>query len=362
MRRGAAARLAVLTVLVAATLLGCGKKGPPVAPERRIPGPPTALSAVIDGPTVVLTWTNPTHRADGSTMQDLRTAKVYRRADTEGGEPKAAMLSSGRVVGYDEIAVIQLDEPGTVRGERRTGRWVDASGLTVGQRYVYVVTGIDSAGRSSPPSSRLVVPFAAAPEPPRSLGTAPGDGQVTVRWEPPATFTDGSPVEGEIRYVVLRGAESETPATAVAPAPIRETELVDKGLTNDATYQYAVRAIRVLPGGINAFGALTAAVTSTPVDTTPPSPPTELLAIPGGGAVRLAWRPSPEADVALYAVYRAIGQGSFLRIATTTAVTTVFTDRDVTPGTVYRYAVTALDRARRSNESARSNEARVTAE
>jgi len=361
-RRGAAARLAVLTVLVGGALLGCGKKGPPVAPERRIPSPPTGLSAVIEGSTVVLTWTNPTHRTDGTTIKDLRTAKVYRRAEAEGSEPKAAMLSSGRVVGYDEIAAVQLDEPGTVRGERRTGRWVDASGLTVGHRYAYVVTGLDAVGRSSAPSPRLVVPFAAAPAEPRSLATASGDGRVTLRWDPPPAFTDGTPLEGEIRYVVLRGGESEPPAAPVTPAPIAETELVDKGLTNDATYRYAVRAVRVLPGGINAFGAPTAAVAATPVDTTPPAPPTELMAIPGGGVVRLAWRPSLDADVALYAVYRAAGQGSFLRIATTAAVSTVFVDRDVTPGTAYRYTVTALDRARRPNESARSNEARVTAE
>ena len=35
-------------------------------------------------------------------------------------------------------------------------------------------------------------------------------------------------------------------------------------------------------------------------------------------------------------------------------------DRDVTRGERYRYAVTALDRARTPNESARSNEADVT--
>jgi fibronectin type 3 domain-containing protein len=78
--------------------------------------------------------------------------------------------------------------------------------------------------------------------------------------------------------------------------------------------------------------------------------------------VRLAWRPSPEADVALYAIYRAIGEGALVRVGTTAAINTVFIDREVTPGTTYRYAVTALDRARRANESGRSNEVRVQAE
>jgi fibronectin type 3 domain-containing protein len=96
------------------------------------------------------------------------------------------------------------------------------------------------------------------------------------------------------------------------------------------------------------------------VKTTPPSPPTGLVAIPAEGSVRLAWNPSPETDVALYAVYRAEGTGAFLRIATTQSITTLYTDQDVRPGRTYRYAVTALDRARQANESARSNEVSVT--
>ena len=85
-----------------------------------------------------------------------------------------------------------------------------------------------------------------------------------------------------------------------------------------------------------------------------------LIAIPAAGSVRLAWNASPEEDVALYAVYRAEGSSAFIRVATTQAITTIYTDRDVQPGRTYRYAVTALDRARKANESARSNEASVT--
>jgi fibronectin type 3 domain-containing protein len=59
--------------------------------------------------------------------------------------------------------------------------------------------------------------------------------------------------------------------------------------------------------------------------------------------------------VALYAVYRAGETGDFVRIATTMAIATVYLDRDVRPGAAYRYAVTALDNARRSNESPRSD-------
>ena len=58
-------------------------------------------------------------------------------------------------------------------------------------------------------------------------------------------------------------------------------------------------------------------------------------------------------------VYRAEGTGAFVRIATVQPITALYTDRDVQSGRTYRYAVTALDRARKANESARSNEVSV---
>ena len=66
--------------------------------------------------------------------------------------------------------------------------------------------------------------------------------------------------------------------------------------------------------------------------------------------------------MAAYAVYRAAAGGELVRIATTVPPGTVYADRDVRPGTTYRYAVTAIDRARRPNESARSNVVSVRAE
>jgi fibronectin type 3 domain-containing protein len=51
-----------------------------------------------------------------------------------------------------------------------------------------------------------------------------------------------------------------------------------------------------------------------------------------------------------------------MRIATALPPGTVYTDRDVRPGAAYRYAVTAIDRARKPNESARSNVVSVRVE
>ena len=354
----AGARGALLLLLATSALVACGKKGPPIAPELRVPAGPTGLHGAVDEQSVVVGWTGPGTRVDGSRLRAIALYKLYRREETNGGEPKAAMLSFGRVVGYDEIATIRTESPApaTVQGTAVT--WVDRRALAVGRRYVYVVTAEDALGRSSGPSERLVVPYLAAPKAPRALSAAPGDRRISLTWQPPAELTDGSPAPGDLRYLVLRGAGAEGALAPITPRPVEGTSFTDEGVDNDTDYRYAVRAVRVDPA-VSATGEASAPVVVAAANTTPPAAPANLLAVPTAGAVRLAWNPSGSPDVAVYAIYRAGETGDFVRIATTMAVATVYVDRDVRPGMTYRYAVTALDRARRPNESPRSNEISV---
>lgn len=351
----AGARGALLLLLAASALVACGKKGPPVAPELRVPSGPTGLHGAVVEQSVVVGWTGPGTRADGTRLRAIALYKLYRREEANGGEPKSAMLSSGRVVGYDEIATIRTAEPAPATVQGTSVTWVDRRALAVGRRYVYVVTAEDTLGRSSAPSDRLVVPYLAAPKAPRALTAAPGDRRVGLTWQPPAEMMDGSPAPGDLRYLVLRGAGAEGALAAITPKPLEATSFTDEGVENDTDYRYAVRAVRVDPA-VTATGETSASVVVAAADTTPPVAPANLLAVPAPGAVRLAWNPSGSPDVALYAIYRAGETGDFTRIATTMAIATVYVDRDVRPGATYRYAVTAIDRARRPNESARSNE------
>jgi hypothetical protein len=340
----------------------CGKKGPPVAPELRLPAAPSNLRASVEERRIVLSWQNPTSRFDNSRLRDLPVLRVFRREEAAGAAPKPAMRSGDEVVGYSEIARIRMDAgpPPGVEIQGGSVRFTDEKGLSLGKRYIYVVTAEDSIGRVSPPSERLDVTLLVAPAAPSGLTIVPGDKQVRLRWEAPTVLIDGGRLSGEMRYLILR-AVGDGPLTAITPEPVSGTSYTDAGLENDVTYRYAVQAVRVEAAGA-ARGPASAAVASTPVDTTPPSAPTNLVVIPGGGAMRLAWNPSPEEDVVLYAIYRAVGDGELIRIGATQTPTTVFVDRDVSAGTRYRYAVTAIDRARNPNESPRSNIVTVTAE
>jgi fibronectin type 3 domain-containing protein/predicted small lipoprotein YifL len=350
----AVARGTLLLLLAASALVACGKKGPPVAPELRVPADPAGLRGAVDEQSIVVSWTGPGTRVDGSRLRSIALYKLYRREEADGGAPKAAMLSSGRVVGYDELAVIRTDRPAPASVQGTAVTWVDRHALSIGRRYVYVVTAEDTLGRTSGPSERLVVPYLAAPKAPLALRASPGDRRVGLTWQPPTELMDGSPAPDDLRYLVLRGAGAEGALAPITSQPVAGTSFTDEGVDNDTDYRYAVRALRVEPA-VTATGEISATVVAAAADATPPAAPAGLLAVPSAGAVRLAWNPSTSPDVALYAVYRAGETGDFVRIATTMAIATVYLDRDVRPGAAYRYAVTALDNARRSNESPRSN-------
>lgn len=356
-------RLAALA-LAGLALAACGKKGPPVPPEGRLPRPVMDLTGSVADGAIELQWTNPGRRADNTRLRDLAAARLYRVEDPGDGEPKPALLRRGTIAGYEERASVPLAlPPGTTRpaavvveGDRV--RFQDQQGLTYGRRYTYVVVTEDAQGRVSPPSPRVSIAFIAPPEPPIGVSALAGENQVRLAWRPPARLIDGSPVEAPLAYEVLRAPAADAPAEVITPVPLETTVLTDGNLENDRTYYYAVRAVREETGTV-ARGQASARVAATPRDMTPPSPPADLVATPVGGGVRLAWTPSPEADVAGYVVYRAEGGGPFVRIGTTRAPSAVFADTNVGRGT-YRYAVSAQDAAARPNESARSTAVTVT--
>ena len=360
MSRATRRRVLALCLAVGA-LAACGKKGPPVAPEVRVPTIPAALRGAVDEQSIVVSWNAPGTRVDGTRLRAIALYRLYRREEADAGPAKSAMLSSGHIVGYDEVAAIRPEAPAPATVQGGSVTWVDRRALSMGRRYVYVVTAEDNLGRMSGPSERLIVPFLAAPPAPRGLTATPGDRSVSLAWQAPETTGAAGAATGEIRYLVLRGVGTTGALAPITAQPIAGTAFTDTGVDNDVDYRYAVRSVRV-EAAVSATGEASTPIAVAPADTTPPAAPAGLVAVPSSGAVRLAWNPSPETDVGTYAVYRAGETGDFMRIATAVPPGTVYIDRDVRPGATYRYAVTAIDRARRPNESARSNVVSVRVE
>lgn len=347
---------ALVAVLVVGAFVACGRKGPPVAPEHRAPQPVSDLRGVVREGAIELAWSVPDRRMDDTKLTNPGLARVFRTDDAGQGDPKSALLSNNRIAGYTEIGTIPLGDSSAP--PRQEGMAFTDRNLAGGRRYTYVVVTVDAQGRTSPPSPRVMLTFLATPEPPADLKAEAGERQVRLSWRPPARLSDGSPVDAPLVYEILRSSSPDGPLAPVARTEPGAGAATDAGLENDRTYHYAVRAIRQ-EGASQAEGQATPRVAATPTNLTPPAPPSDLLAIPSPGTVRLSWTPSPDRGVARYVVHRADGAGPFERVGSVRAPGTTFTDADLRAGT-YRYAVTAQDASVRANESARTNEVTVT--
>jgi hypothetical protein len=357
-RRRALPPLVVAALLLAA-LGACGRKGPPVPPERRLPQAVTDLRGGLRGGGVELAWSIPRRRVDGTRLIDPSLARVFRAEDAGTGDPKPALLVDNRIPGYTEVGTIRLAEPPSTLVTNGRIVFPDRRNLAVGRRYSYVVVTTDAQGRTSPPSPRLTLTYLATPEPPTGLEGEPGEREVRLSWRPPERLSDGSAAGPALVYEILRAASADAPLAAVGRTEPGATSAVDRGLENDRTYHYAVRALR-REGNVTAEGEASTRITATPTDLTPPAPASNLVAVPTQGTVRLSWTPSPDTDVAGYVVYRGGGpREPLVRVGSVRVPGTTFTDRDLSPGN-YRYAVTAQDTSVRANESRPTNEVSVT--
>jgi len=366
MRRTARTAL-TLALLVPLALAACGRRGPPVAPERRLPAAIQDLSAAVVGEGVRLTWTLPRIRVDRSPVKELRRAEVHRRLEAPGPpEPaRPAVLTFGGLFGgppalpgFERVANIALAQPGAAEVARGQVVYTDAQGLSLGRRYTYVVVVVDEQGRPSPPSNRVAVAVAAPPQPPARLVAEPGDREVRLSWEAPTSLADGSPVPGTLVYNVFRSTSPEARAPRpLNPEPLAAPGYLDIGVQNDVTYYYSVQA---LVGPRGPTSAATQVATATPEDRTPPAQPRGLVAVVAGTTVRLAWDPVDDADLAGYHVYRSTTPGrGYERLTTVPGPPSTYVDDRVQAGQTFYYAVTAVDRSRRANESVPSPEAQA---
>lgn len=286
-----------------------------------------------------------------SKSQALGSAEVLRVAYPRGVTPPTDP-EAFRVQG--EI-VAQVD-PSAAGSEKRLAlRDVGLASLAdagIGWTLRYGVRVKDVKGRSSALVLAHDLETVEPKPPPRDLrAEATADG-IRLSWSPPEGVT-------ESRYNVYRGpAAGLLGERPLHLQPLESPDYLDTTAAVDERYRYVVRTV-ASEGPPYRESDSSRAVEVDASDRFAPSPPTGLVAVQEGKAVRLLWNPGREPDLDGYRIYRKRAGGDWAALGTEVARQPSYLDTDVLPGDTIVYRVTAVDRASAANESAPSEEATI---
>ena len=404
-------RRAAAVALALCTLAACGKKGPPLAPLRPVPGPVTELKARRAGTEVRFTFKVPLENADKTTPVSIERLEVYavtvaagaevprnrdllttkyliatipvRPAPLEGEAVEAAPGAAGKkddprpAPGEAATFVEELNEakmkpqiialPVRSRADPKATTTAIAAAWTAAMtaagkevpvtRRVYVIRGRSSRGQPGQPADRVTLPLTPLPAAPTNVTATFTETSVGVQWMPP-------PVEGVLEAFAPPPAYNLYAGTGTVPlneAPLTVTSFERPGVTFGAEECFVVRSA-IVRGNLTIESPPPAPACVTPVDTFAPAAPKGFTAVAAEGAVNLIWDANTESDLAGYIVLRGDVPGDTLAPITASPITsTTYSDKTATPGRRYVYVVVAVDNATPPNASPQSNRVEETA-
>jgi len=227
-------------LVVCATAVACGKKGPPLAPLVHVPAAVDKLTAQRVGNDVYLTFTIPTQNIDASSPADVSRIDIFGVTSVTPPPRQRIFEIASKVASIDvQPAVRPGQEPaaganvqpsslppqGATVTVRNTMTPADlapkelpaapASGLVPAvtptaplpfpHRY-YIAVAMSDRGRTGPPGTLLDLPLPPLPDPPGLVTSTHDEDAVTLAWEPPG---------GVVGFLL------ENPAP-IEPAPVDE--------------------------------------------------------------------------------------------------------------------------------------------
>lgn len=392
-------------IALVVSVVGCGKKGPPLPPFVRIPAVPAEMAAARRGETIQVTFLVPGANADGSRPANVERVEVYAitappsigaddirrlgdrlgtirvnpppdpdgntRPPVEGGVDQGAPVTLTETLTAENREPVELPAaaagPPTVRPGAPLLPPPDVGPPT--RIYMALPVGGGRIGSAA----RALVPLVPSPSPPGALRVAYDEDAVRVTWGTASGRSTGSgtsgglliarplsDLAGPLTYHVyeISAPEAEAPTERrLTTRPADMPPFVDPRVAFGEERCYTVRAVQRV-GALSIESEAPPAACVDMVDTFPPRPPTGLTTVPSDGAISLIWDPGDAADLAGYHVLRGEPGGTLTRITPTVLQETSF--RDVlASGTRVAYAVQAVDRE--GNVSAPSSSVEDTA-
>jgi len=317
-----------LLVALSALLAGCGYPGDPLPPALNIPERIADLRAVQRGGRILVAFTAPLMTTDQLALKSLPAVEVFAGARPEGEFNTDAWAASAQVLTREPgpSPDITLDLPTTPHE---------------GRELVLGVRAIGPTGRRAPWSNLVTLWIVPPPAPPANLRARAVEEGVYLEW-------DAGPGPDGRTWRVFRKAPDAEEFTLIGTAG--EPSWLDRTTSFGQRYTYSLQTL-VPAGDSTAESDSGNALTIEPRDTFPPTTPAGLTVIAGVNSIELAWDRNTEADFAAYLLWRAEGDGDFVRLGDPLSALS-FSDTAIVSGRRYRYALSARDNA--GNDSPRS--------
>ncbi|MDE0335736.1 MAG: fibronectin type III domain-containing protein [Defluviicoccus sp.] len=206
--------------------------------------------------------------------------------------------------------------------------------LTHGTQYSFEVRAVNAQGAG--PAVQVQATPDKTPSVPRGLTATPGDGEVVLRWSPPAD--NGG---FDVVYYSFRGAEGASVPWNTPWRTTSETSGTLRQLTNGTLYTFEVRAE-------NAQGAGRPAQIQATPEGTVPSAPRDVVATAEDGGVVLKWSPPADSGSSIVTRYEMRGAAGASVPESTPWISTGTRRsgalRQLTNGTLYTFEVRAVNK------------------
>lgn len=250
----------------------------------------------------------------------------------------AVSLSWSAVTGAASYELWRYENSWTQVGGTLTGTSYTDSSVEIGKTYYYQVMAKGPAGDGAWSNRESATVPSTTPGAPLNFDASPGDAQVSLSWDAPAT-DGGEAITGyQYRYQEVGGSWSSWMATT--PALSRTATVT--GLANETAHNFEVQAVNS-----NGAGA-TASDSATPMSTVPGIPSGLGTTAPGPTEITLSW--NAVTGAASYQLQRRTNGGDWGSPMDAGSGTT-YTDTGLMPSTTYDYEVRAVNTAGSSDWS-----------
>lgn len=351
MKYGFVGQLKVVLVLGFYLLVmgGCGYKNQPVPPASVVPKAISNLLYKLDEQGVHLSWSYPVKNIRGAALDDISSFELYQ------AEIPIEDYCASCPIPFGEP--LELDGGSPIDGKVRRKASYDSSFLRPGHKYFFKVRSRTSWWADSADSNIITFVWSQPAAAPAGVTATPGDGQVSLQWQPVASFADGSAVGNDIKYQVRRSTGGKD--FVRQGELVSATNYIDRQVLNGLRYFYTVQSVTVIKSDL-VNGGISQAVGVTPMDLTPPLPPIGVTVVRTDVGNKIFWDESDASDIDAYRVYRrAANKDSYELLGEVEPEFTLFVDSKASDKVRYYYAVTAIDLATPPNESQKSKEATV---